>query len=433
MTETDVISQTRQVYETTASDYAAKWFDCSVMEPLLSIFVDTLGEPKTVLDAGCGPGRDVQAMAKQNIDVAGIDCCKAMIREARARVPNCCFMQMDMRRLNYPPEIFSGVWSCASIHHIPYEEIFGVLSEFVRILRTGGILALSVELGEGDYIDDIGRYIKRYTESELAQLLQRAGFGSIKRYCLTDALARPKKWLNVIAKKTQYLAGGLDNRDCIFCPDSRFDLNHEMGLAGVGSVLWANENFYLTPDIAPLVEGHLLLTSINHHVCFGDMPVGSVPAINNAKNYVRSLFNKAYNATTIFMEHGPAQCGMAGACVDHAHLHCLPCDLQIRKTLEKHLGSGKCCSIGDLAAIHDAGQSYVYIEESDGKEWVYPTDVIPSQFLRQVIAKILDKPTWRWQDDCRSNNVQRVFNATLRHLSACVPQVSASRGDTNEV
>src|SRR5918912_1675499 len=121
---------TTLIYQDIAVDYAATWFSDPVMEPMLNGFLEHIEMPGEVLDAGCGPGRDVLAMARRNIEAIGVDLCAAMLAEARTRIPGGIFRQMDLRSLKYPPETFSGVWSCSALTYLLTEGAAQALREF---------------------------------------------------------------------------------------------------------------------------------------------------------------------------------------------------------------------------------------------------------------------------------------------------------------
>ncbi len=59
----------------------------------------------------------------------------------------------DMRELDFQKE-FIGVWACASILHIPIEDIEVVFEKVFESLKNGGIFYSSFKYGEKDYIKD---------------------------------------------------------------------------------------------------------------------------------------------------------------------------------------------------------------------------------------------------------------------------------------
>jgi len=97
------------------------------------------------LDAGCGPGRELQRVARlvPEGEVVGIDLAAGMVatahRAARAAgLDNCAFFQSDVGDL---PEAFTGqfdlIYSCLAHHHYP--EPAAATASILRCLRPGGL------------------------------------------------------------------------------------------------------------------------------------------------------------------------------------------------------------------------------------------------------------------------------------------------------
>jgi SAM-dependent methyltransferase len=100
------------------------------------------------LDAGCGPGRELQRIARlvPEGEVVGIDLAAGMVvtahRAARAAgLDNCAFFQSDVGDL---PEAFTGqfdlVYSCLAHHHYP--EPATAAASILRCLRPGGLYCI---------------------------------------------------------------------------------------------------------------------------------------------------------------------------------------------------------------------------------------------------------------------------------------------------
>jgi ubiquinone/menaquinone biosynthesis C-methylase UbiE/diadenosine tetraphosphate (Ap4A) HIT family hydrolase len=422
--DAEQIVQTHLAYERIARAYAETWFDDPVMRPTLERFLNLLAVAGSVLDAGCGPGRDVMAMARQGIDVVGIDFSQAMIAEAHARVPNCIFRRMDMRSVKYPSESFAGIWACSSLQHFPAGTAIQVLAEFARVLKPGGIVCVIVEEGQGEKTDHLGRYQKLYTASELSELISRTGFQILEErtalsHKVTLGQDSPRRWLHLLATKPAPLLEPVSSekeRACPFCSKYRFQLHQGAGIPGIGSMIWGDDDVYVTPDIAPLLEGHLLMITSDHYDCYGAFPAESNSIIYNIQQRIHQLFREVYHEEAIFFEHGPAVYKEAGACINHAHWHCLPTSLAIRSAVEKRIGPGQVASLDTLHRLYRDKQSYLYIEEATGRGFVYPIRVLPCQFLREVIASLIGQQNWGWQQSFELDESKRVFRRTLNSL-----------------
>ena len=410
-----------RVYDDIASDYATNWFDDSVMVQAIEEFVHLLESTGDILDAGCGPGRDVLALENKGFTTVGIDLSSAMLAEARARVGHAIFRRMDMRQLQYPPETFAGIWACASLQHLTRDEARQTLKGFTRVLKPAGVLSISVKAGEGENIDGLGRYEKLYTVSDFNELVSTSGFKVVREVHSLNLKRTigclPQDWLNVLAIKSSTPENNsISDNECVFCPASRFNLCRQIGLPTAGSILWGNDHLFVIPDIAPLAEGHLLIIASDHLVCFGAIPKAMDHSLQQSEEWIRKLFQETYQRPPLFFEHGPARSKEVGACIDHAHLHCLPASLSLRRSIECYFGPGQRASIDTLRRLYGSGQSYLYIQEDPYEGRVYLADNTPSQFFRQIIALEFRHRTWRWQTSFKREISKHVYLQTLNKL-----------------
>ena len=102
-----------------------------------------------LLDAGCGTGNLLGLIREQRPCVAlhGIDFSEAMLRRAKAKVPEARFIAGDLNAaLPYPDESFDAV-TCINVFY-SLREPGRTLAELRRILKPGGKLIISSPLAQ---------------------------------------------------------------------------------------------------------------------------------------------------------------------------------------------------------------------------------------------------------------------------------------------
>ena len=122
----------------------------------------------SILDAGCGSGRDALAFKRRGYTVAAFDASPAMARLA-AEVVGQPVEVMRLQEVNFRAE-FDGVWACASLLHVSGSELDDVLSRLGSALRPGGVLYLSFKWGESEEVRGGRRFTSHTRESLLRAL-----------------------------------------------------------------------------------------------------------------------------------------------------------------------------------------------------------------------------------------------------------------------
>lgn len=183
----DIVRQTVETYDTIAPEYCAKTRDLAVVaceEEYIEKLIAYIAAPiPRILDVGCGDGRHCAIIDKQGGKAVGIDLSDGMLEQARRNYPAGEYRKMDMRRLLFDDDSFDGGWSSGSIYHVGKESVAGVIEEFARVLRPGGVIAVNFKLGEGEGMEEnpksyggSPRYFAYYTEPEMRDRFRAAGF-----------------------------------------------------------------------------------------------------------------------------------------------------------------------------------------------------------------------------------------------------------------
>lgn len=85
-------------------------------------FESYLPANSTILDAGCGSGRDSLAFKQHGHSVVAFDASSEMCRMASDLIGQ-QVLQMRFDEMEFVDE-FDGVWACASLLHVPNEDFY---------------------------------------------------------------------------------------------------------------------------------------------------------------------------------------------------------------------------------------------------------------------------------------------------------------------
>lgn len=164
-------------------------------------FLAELTRGAHILDLGCGSGRDSKAFLERGYSVTAVDG-SAEIAAYAARAIGQHVAVTTFQTLAYS-NVFDGVWASASILHCPRAQIHDVLSRILLALKVDGIAYLSFKWGEGETVDDRGRYFNNFTLASLQALIDEVPeFSVIKLWTETKPLREgEQQWANALVKK----------------------------------------------------------------------------------------------------------------------------------------------------------------------------------------------------------------------------------------
>jgi len=170
----DVVADSVVTYSDDPDAFAA--FGASAVAGPFAAFEALLQPSSTVLDAGCGPGRNLARLAERGHRGVGVDLNRDFVDRARTHGP---VILGDLRALPLIAASFDAVWASASLIHLPYEDAAVALGELARVARTGAPISVSVKTaGVTGWADDmpIGRrWFSIWTPGDFAGAVEEAG------------------------------------------------------------------------------------------------------------------------------------------------------------------------------------------------------------------------------------------------------------------
>lgn len=191
------VERTIQWYDRKAEDYA-EWTRGIDLSDLRERFLSRVPEGGRILDVGCGAGRDAKAFLGSGYDVEAIDASEEMARLASEHtgqeVHHCRVQDFE------PEEAFEGIWSCASLLHIPEAELPAVFERLAGWLQPAGVLYASFYAGERS---DSERFFNEVSREEVTRLLEDIeGLAVEEVWTSGDAEGREGvEWVNVLARR----------------------------------------------------------------------------------------------------------------------------------------------------------------------------------------------------------------------------------------
>ncbi len=194
------MSKTIEYYNKYADKYVQDTQAVSMSE-VQKLFLQMIPEHGTILDLGCGSGRDSKAFLDLGYKVVSVDGSEKMCEAATelTGIPAICSSFQDYEA----EEMFDGIWACASLLHLTPDEITLVVSKLSDALNPRGCFYMSFKYGDfKGYRNE--RYFTDLTEESIVKLLEDVdSLGLVSSEVTTDV--RPgrenEKWLNAFYKR----------------------------------------------------------------------------------------------------------------------------------------------------------------------------------------------------------------------------------------
>lgn len=161
-------------------------------------FLAFLPSGSSILDVGSGSGRDSFAFASLGYRVTAIEPSKelAILSWERFGVKPLETTIQDFKT----DSLFDGVWACASLLHLPVEEVLNAFRAISNFLRPNGVFYVSFKYGNGSGVRN-GRLFCDFTPDSLTELCTHSPKLSVQDIWLTND-ARPERameqWTNAL-------------------------------------------------------------------------------------------------------------------------------------------------------------------------------------------------------------------------------------------
>lgn len=160
-------------------------------------YVVTLGH---ILDAGCGSARDALHFKQQGFMVSAFDASAELATLASHYLQQA----VEVKTFQQLKEInaYDAIWCCASLLHVPKDELPIVFLNLQHALKTDGILYVSFKYGSEQRVHN-GRAFTDLTETALSDLINTHTQMQVIKHWLSDDV-RPGReteiWLNALIK-----------------------------------------------------------------------------------------------------------------------------------------------------------------------------------------------------------------------------------------
>ena len=188
-----------EFYNINAKDFYERTVSLDIKN-LYEPFLERIEKGAHILDAGCGSGRDTKYFLHQGYKVSAFDASSEMVKLASALTGEPVETKMfhEMTEEN----IYDGIWACASLLHVPLQDLQETMQVMNHSLKQGATFYASFKLGSIERQKE-GRHFTDLNEDILKTIINKIDNIQLDQTWITEDVRNDKteEWLNALMTK----------------------------------------------------------------------------------------------------------------------------------------------------------------------------------------------------------------------------------------
>jgi len=168
----------------------------SFLEPLIRHL--TPGD--SLIDVGCGSGRDLLWLKEHGFKVTGFERSEGLAVLARKHV-GCEIIERDFENFDFSKQKYDAILLCGSLVHLPHTQLEAVFGSVMGGLGEGGKVLVSLKEGKGSSIDGDGRIFYFWQNKDLHDIFSRHGFRVLDYHRAVSKVNSSDTWLSYVITK----------------------------------------------------------------------------------------------------------------------------------------------------------------------------------------------------------------------------------------
>ena len=160
-----------------------------------------LNTGSTIVDVGCGSGRDILWLQKRGYHVIGLERSCGLAALARHHTA-CRIIEADFETYDFAQLSADAVLLTGALVHLPHPKICGVLESICRALKKPGFLLITMKQGSGSVTVPDGRRFYLWQDKDLRSVYQSQNLIVIDAFRQPSIINTDDSWLGYVLKNT---------------------------------------------------------------------------------------------------------------------------------------------------------------------------------------------------------------------------------------
>lgn len=169
----------------------------SFLDPL----VKHLTPSASILDVGCGSGRDLCWLKQRGFRVMGFERSKGLAALAR-KYAECRIIEDDFEAYDFSKLHVDAMILVGALVHVPHEQLKSIFNHITSGLPENGKVLVTLKQGEGTFIVERERIFYLWQEPELRNIFTKLGFKVLDFTRQVSKVRKNDIWLGYVLEKT---------------------------------------------------------------------------------------------------------------------------------------------------------------------------------------------------------------------------------------
>jgi len=154
----------------------------------------------TILDIGCGSGRDLLWFKNRGFNVIGFERSHGLASLARKNAGS-EVLEGDFETYDFSQLSVDAIVLVGALVHLPHSKVPAVLNSIDRALKDDGNILLSLKNGAGNTTDCHGRVFYLWNDGELRDLFKELGLDVIDYFQQSSMIGTDDVWIGYVLEK----------------------------------------------------------------------------------------------------------------------------------------------------------------------------------------------------------------------------------------
>ncbi|MFZ1291212.1 MAG: hypothetical protein WAR79_14040 [Melioribacteraceae bacterium] len=204
--------------------------------------------------------------------------------------------------------------------------------------------------------------------------------------------------------------------NCQFCVDYSTENLRER-------IIWEDEKYSLFPTLGCFIEGYCLYIPRHHKTSFAQLEENE---LNNSFSNLTTFSNcisSSFMSPVIIGEHGSGSKSCGASCIEHAHIHLIPCFkplLMLKQYIEV---GGIPVKINDFVSLRNfKDYPYLYLSIDLKNHFVWTNvEKFEKQFIRKASANIYNiGDFYNWRVYPFESKMKETYNTLIQSFNNCL-------------